>query len=50
MVHSPKYSQNTLVSYSAYNFLVQTKSDDPFVNILTNSELYYTAPHTPGYK
>jgi hypothetical protein len=42
-------SQNTLVPYFAYNFLVQTKSDDSFITILTNSELYCTTPHTPSY-
>jgi hypothetical protein len=50
MVHIPENSQNTLVSYSAYNFPVQTKLDDSFITILTNSELYYTTPHTPSYK
>jgi hypothetical protein len=40
MVHIPKNSQNTLVPYSAYNFLVQAMSDDSFVTILTNNELY----------
>jgi hypothetical protein len=50
MVHIPENSQNTLVPYSAYNFPVQTKSDDSLVTILTNSELYYTTPHTPIYK
>jgi hypothetical protein len=49
MVHIPKNSQNTLVSYSAYNFPVQTKSDDSLVTILTNSKLYCTTPHTPSY-
>jgi hypothetical protein len=50
MVHIPKNSQNILVSYSAYNFPVQTKSDDSFITILTNSELYYTKPQVPRYK
>jgi hypothetical protein len=50
MVHISENSQNTLVPYSAYNFPVQTKSDDSFVTILTNSELYCTTPHTPNYK
>jgi hypothetical protein len=50
MVHIPENSQNTLVPYSTYNFHVQTKSDDSFVTILTNCELYYTTPHTPSYK
>jgi hypothetical protein len=50
MVHIPENSQNTLVPYSAYNHSVQTKSDDSFVTILTNSELYCTTPHTPSYK
>jgi hypothetical protein len=50
MVHIPENSQNTLVPYSAYNFPVQTKSDDSFITILTNSELYCTTPHTPSYK
>jgi hypothetical protein len=50
MVHIPKNSQNTLVPYSAYNSPVHTKSDDSFVTILTNSELYYATPHTPSYK
>ena len=45
-----KNSQNTLVPYSVYNVPVQTKSDDSFVTILTNSELYCTTPHTPIYK
>jgi hypothetical protein len=49
MVHIPENSQNTLVPYSAHNFPVQTKSDDSFVTILTNSELYCTTPHTPSY-
>jgi hypothetical protein len=49
MVHIPENSQNTLVSYSAYNSPVQTKSVDSFVTILTNSELYCTTPHTPSY-
>jgi hypothetical protein len=44
MVHIPENSQNTLVPYSTYNFPVQTKSDDSFVTILTNSELV-----TPGF-
>jgi hypothetical protein len=50
MVHIPENSQNTLVSYSVYNFPVQTKSDDSFVTILTNSELHCATPHTPSYK
>jgi hypothetical protein len=50
MVHIPENSQNTLVSYSTYNFPVQTKSVDSLVTILTNSELYCTTPHTPRYK
>jgi hypothetical protein len=50
MVHIPKNSQNTLILYSAYNLLVQTKSDDSLVTIRTNSELCCTTPHTPGYK
>jgi hypothetical protein len=50
MVHIPENSQNTLVPYSAYNFLVQTKSDDSFVTILTNSELHCATPHTLSYK
>jgi hypothetical protein len=50
MVHIPENSQNTLVPYSAYNFPVQAKSDDSFVTILTNSELYCTTPHAPSYK
>jgi hypothetical protein len=49
MVHIPENFQNTLVPYSAYNFSVQTKSDNLFVTILTNSELYFTTPHTPSY-
>jgi hypothetical protein len=49
MVHIPENSQNTLVSYSAYNFPVQAKSNDSLVTILTNSELYFTTPHTPSY-
>jgi hypothetical protein len=49
MVHIPENSQNTLVPYSTYNFPVQTKSDDSFVTILANSELYCTTPHTPSY-
>jgi hypothetical protein len=47
MVHILENSQNTLVPYSAYNFSVQTKSDDSLVTILTNSKLYCTTPHTP---
>jgi hypothetical protein len=50
MVHIPQNSQNTLVPYSAYNFPIPTKLDDSFTTILTNSELYCTTPHTPGYK
>jgi hypothetical protein len=50
MVHVPENSQNTLVSYSAYNSPVHTKSDDSFVTILTNSELHCATPHTPSYK
>jgi hypothetical protein len=50
MVHIPENSQNTLVLYSAYNFPVQTKSDDSFATILTNSEVYSTKPHVPSYK
>jgi hypothetical protein len=50
MVHILENPQNTIVPYSAYNFPVQTKSDDSFVTILTNSELYYTTPYTPSYK
>jgi hypothetical protein len=50
MVHVLENSQNTLVSYSAYNSLVHTKSDDSFVTILTNSELHCATPHTPSYK
>jgi hypothetical protein len=42
--------QNTLVSYSAYNFPIQTVSDNSFATIPTNSELYYTKPHVPSYK
>jgi hypothetical protein len=38
----PENSQNTIVPYPAYNFPVQTKSDDSLVTILTNSELYCT--------
>jgi hypothetical protein len=49
MVRIPENSQNTLVPYSPYNFPVQTKTDDLFVTILTNSELYCTTPHTPSY-
>jgi hypothetical protein len=49
MVYILENSQNTLVSYSAYNSLVHTKSDDSFVTILTNSELHYATPHTPSY-
>ena len=48
MVHIPENSQNTLVPYPAYNFPVQTKSDDSFATILTNSELYCTTPHAPS--
>jgi hypothetical protein len=44
MVHIPENSKNTLVPYFAYNFRVQTKSDDSFSTILTNSELYCTKP------
>jgi hypothetical protein len=50
MVHIPENSQNTLVIYSSYNFPVQTKSDDSFVTILTNSGLHCATPHTPSYK
>jgi hypothetical protein len=50
MVHIPENSKNTLVPYSAHNFPVQTKSDDSFVTILTNSELHCATPHTPSYK
>jgi hypothetical protein len=50
MVHIPENSKNTLVPHSAYNFSIQTKSDDSFATILTNSELYYTKPHVPSYK
>jgi hypothetical protein len=39
MVHIPENSQNTLVTYFAYNFPVQTKSDYSFATILTNSKL-----------
>jgi hypothetical protein len=39
MVHISENSQNTRVPYSAYNFPVQTKSDDSLVTILANSEL-----------
>jgi hypothetical protein len=39
MVHIPENYKNTRVPYSAYNFSVQTKSDDSFAIILTNSEL-----------
>ena len=50
MIHILENSQNTLVPYSAYNSPVQTKSDDSFVTILTNSELHCATPHTPSYK
>ena len=50
MVHIPENSQNTLIPYSAYNLPVQTKSDDSFVTILTNSELHCATPHTLSYK
>jgi hypothetical protein len=50
MVHIPENSQNTLVPYSTYNFHVQTKLDDSFVTILTNSKLYCTTPQIPSYK
>jgi hypothetical protein len=50
MFHIPENSNNSLVLYSAYNFPVQTKSDDSFATILTNSELYHTKPHVPSYK
>jgi hypothetical protein len=46
MVHIPENSQNTLVTYSAYNSPIHTKSDDSFVTILTNSELHCATPHT----
>jgi hypothetical protein len=49
MVNIPENSQNTLVSCSAYNFPVQTKSDDSFATILTNSELHCATLHTPSY-
>jgi hypothetical protein len=50
MVHVPENFQNTLVPYSAYNLSVQTKSDDLFVTILTNSEIHCATPHTLSYK
>jgi hypothetical protein len=50
MVYIPENSQNTLVPYSAYNFPIQTKSDDSLATILTNNELYCTKPHVPSYK
>jgi hypothetical protein len=50
MVHIPESSKNTPVPYSAYNFRVQTKSDDSFASILTNNELYCTKPQVPSYK
>jgi hypothetical protein len=51
MVHiTKKNSKNTLVPYSAYNFLNRTESSDSFATILTNSELYRTKPHVPNYK
>jgi hypothetical protein len=50
MVHVPENFQNTLVPYSAYNLPVQSKSDDSFVTILTNSELHCATPHTLSYK
>jgi hypothetical protein len=50
MVHIPENSQNTLVPYSFYNFPIQTKLDELFTTILTNSELYRTKPHVPSYK
>jgi hypothetical protein len=50
MVHILENSKNTRVSYSAYNFPVQTKSDDSFATILTKSELYRTKPYVPSYK
>jgi hypothetical protein len=49
MVHVPENSQNTLVTYSAYNSPVH-KSDDSFVTILTYSELHCATPHTLSYK
>jgi hypothetical protein len=50
MVHILENFKNTLVPYSTYNFSVQTKSDDSFATILTNSELYSTKPQIPSYK
>jgi hypothetical protein len=50
MVHILENSKNTLVPYSAYNFLVRTESNDSFATILTNSELYRTKPQVPSYK
>jgi hypothetical protein len=50
MVHVLEDSQNILVSYSAYNSHVHTKSDDSFVTILTYSELHCATPHTLSYK
>jgi hypothetical protein len=50
MVHITENSKNTLVPYSAYNFLVRTESNDSFATILTNSELYRTKPHVLIYK
>jgi hypothetical protein len=54
MLHILENSKNTIVPYSAYNFPVQTKSDDSFATILTNSELYstkhmYLAINTSNY-
>jgi hypothetical protein len=50
MVHIPENSKNTLVPYSTNNFPVQTESNDSFVTILTNSELYRTKPNVPSNK
>jgi hypothetical protein len=50
MVHIQEKSKNTLVPYSAYNFLVRTESNDSFATIFINGELYCTKPHVPSYK
>jgi hypothetical protein len=50
MVHILEYSKNTRVPYSAYDFPVQTESDNSFTTILINSKLYRTKPYTSNYK
>ena len=55
MVHIPENSQNTLVTYSAYNSSVHTKSDDSFVTIFSPTVNFTVLHHihpainTPSY-